>query len=312
VRPPSVPKQSDATVDFRSPLAEPLDGIAPPSGFVTIYYNNSFRREPLSQLPVSLYPDGCPAGENPMRASLIAIGVLVFLFLPAESRGAGVDLEVILAADVSRSIDDAEFEMQRKGYAAALTDPRVLTAIHARPGGAIAVCFIEWSGDEDQQVVVEWTEIRDEEDAGSMAAAILAAPRSFMGRTSISAAIDFAMAHFATSKWQANRRIIDVSGDGTNNSGRPVTEARDEAVGRGVTINGLAIINDKPNLGYSAHTQPPGGLPLYYRQNVIGGSNAFLLVVQDFNTFADAMAQKLAKEIDVARAPAEDQVSLLY
>jgi hypothetical protein len=247
-----------------------------------------------------------------MRASLIAIGVLVFLFLPAESRGAGVDLEVILAADVSRSIDDAEFEMQRKGYAAALTDPRVLTAIHARPGGAIAVCFIEWSGDEDQQVVVEWTEIRDEEDAGSMAAAILAAPRSFMGRTSISAAIDFAMAHFATSKWQANRRIIDVSGDGTNNSGRPVTEARDEAVGRGVTINGLAIINDKPNLGYSAHTQPPGGLPLYYRQNVIGGSNAFLLVVQDFNTFADAMAQKLAKEIDVARAPAEDQVSLLY
>jgi hypothetical protein len=247
-----------------------------------------------------------------MRAPLIAIGFMVILFFPGESRGAGVDLEVILAADVSRSIDDAEFEMQRKGYAAALSDPRVLTAIHARSGGAIAVCFIEWSGDEDQQVVVDWTEIRDEEDAGSMAAAILAAPRSFMGRTSISAAIDFAMGHFATSKWQASRRVIDVSGDGTNNSGRPVTEARDEAVGRGVTINGLAIINDKPNLGYSAHTQPPGGLPLYYRQNVIGGPNAFLLVVQDFNTFADAMSQKLAKEIDVARAPAKDQVSLLY
>jgi hypothetical protein len=244
-----------------------------------------------------------------MRPVLAAIVVLAFLGFTAEGRGAGVDLEVILAADVSRSIDDAEFDLQRKGYAAALTDPRVLAAIRGRSGAAIGVCFIEWSGDEDQQVVVDWSEIRDEEDAGSVAAAILAAPRSFMGRTSISAAIDFAVAHFATSKWQASRRIIDISGDGTNNSGRPVTEARDQAIARGVTINGLAIINDKPNLGYSAHTQPPGGLPLYYRQNVIGGPNAFLLVVQDFNSFANAMANKLAKEIDVASSAAERQVS---
>ncbi len=197
-----------------------------------------------------------------MRQGLAAIAFLACFSVVGEPRSAGVDLEVILAADVSRSIDDGEFDLQRKGYAAALTDPRVLTAIRGRSGAAIGVCFIEWSGDEDQQVVVDWNEIRDEEDAGSVAAAILAAPRSFMGRTSISAAIDFAMAHFATSKWQARRRIIDISGDGTNNSGRPVTEARDQAIARGVTINGLAIINDKPNLGYSAHTQPPGGLPL--------------------------------------------------
>jgi Protein of unknown function (DUF1194) len=246
-----------------------------------------------------------------VRQALAAIAFLVCFSAIGESRGAGVDLEVILAADVSRSIDDAEFDLQRKGYAAALTDPRVLTAIQGRSGAAIGVCFLEWSGDEDQQVVVDWTEIRDEEDAGSIAAAILAAPRSFMGRTSISAAIDFAMAHFATSKWQARRHIIDISGDGTNNSGRPVTEARDQAISGGITINGLAIINDKPNLGYSAHTQPPGGLPLYYRQNVIGGPNAFLLVVEDFNSFADAMAQKLAKEIDVARTAAEKRLSLL-
>ena len=244
-----------------------------------------------------------------MRGALVAIVLLAFLSVTGEARSAGVDLEVILAADVSRSIDDAEFDLQRKGYAAALTDPRVLAAIHGRPGAAIGVSFIEWSGDEDQQVVVDWTEIRDEEDAGSMAAAILAAPRSFMGRTSISAAIDFAMAHFTKSKWQAGRRIIDVSGDGTNNSGRAVTEARDQAISQGVTINGLAIINDKPNLGYSAHTQPPGGLPLYYRQNVIGGTNAFLLVVQDFNSFADAMAQKLAKEIEVAGSAGEKRMS---
>jgi hypothetical protein len=231
--------------------------------------------------------------------------------LTSESRGAGVDLEVILAADVSRSIDDAEFDLQRKGYAAAVSDPRVLTAIRGRPGATIGVCFIEWSGDEDQQVVVDWSELRDEEDAGTIAAAILTAPRSFMGRTSISAAIDFAMAQFAKSKWQAARHIIDISGDGTNNSGRPVTEARDQAISQGITINGLAIINDKPNLGYSAHTQPPGGLPLYYRQNVIGGSNSFLLVVEDFNSFANAMANKLAKEIDVAGSSAEKQLSAL-
>jgi uncharacterized protein DUF1194 len=246
-----------------------------------------------------------------MRRALVAVAILTVVSVTGGARSAGVDLEVILAADVSRSIDDAEFDLQRKGYAAALTDPRVLAAIQGRSGAAIGVCFIEWSGDEDQQVVVDWTEIRDEEDAGSMAAAILAAPRSFMGRTSISAAIDFAMAHFATSKWQAGRRIIDISGDGTNNSGRPVTEARDQAVSHGVTINGLAIINDKPNLGYSAHTYPPGGLPLYYRQNVVGGPNAFLLVVQDFNSFADAMAQKLAKEIDVAVSASEKRVSYL-
>jgi hypothetical protein len=246
-----------------------------------------------------------------MRLALAALVLLLSLGFAAESRGAGVDLEVILAADVSRSVDDGEFELQRKGYAAALTDPRVLAAIRGRSGAAIGVCFIEWSGEEDQQVVVDWSEIRDEEDAGAIAAAILAAPRSFMGRTSISAAIDFAMAHFAKSKWQAGRRVIDISGDGTNNSGRPVTEARDQALAAGVTINGLAIINDKPNLGYSAHTQPPGGLPLYYRQNVIGGPNAFLLVVQDFNSFADAMANKLAKEIDVAREAGENRFSSL-
>src|SRR5437762_8279319 len=238
-----------------------------------------------------------------MRRALVAIVILALFSVSGEARSAGVDLEVILAADVSRSIDDAEFDLQRKGYAAALTDPRVLAAIHGRPGAAIGVSFIEWSGDEDQQVVADWTEIRDEEDAGSLAAAILAAPRSFMGRTSISAAIDFAMAHFASSKWQAKRRIIDVSGDGTNNSGRAVTEARDQAISQGVTINGLAIINDKPNLGYSAHTQPPGGLPLYYRQNVIGGPGAFLLQVENFDTFAEAMTRKLVTEIAGLPAP---------
>ena len=235
-----------------------------------------------------------------MRRAFVALMVSALLAFNAGARAQNTDLLLVLAADVSRSIDQGEFELQRKGYAAALTDPRVLTAIHGRASAALGVCFVEWSGEEEQQVVVDWTEIRDEEDAASVAAAILAAPRSFMGRTSISAAIDFSMARFAAAKWQATRRIIDISGDGTNNSGRSVTDARDQAIASGVTINGLAIVNDRPNLGYSAHTQPPGGLPLYYHQNVIGGPNAFLIVVKDFNSFADAMANKLAKEIDVA------------
>ena len=238
-----------------------------------------------------------------MRFSLAVIAVAVVCSLSGPAPAAGVDLIVVLAADVSRSVDDGEFDLQRKGYAAALTDPRVLRAIHATKSGAIGVCFVEWSGDDEQQVVLPWTEIRDEEDGGGAAAAILKAPRSFTGRTSISAAVDFAKGYLGKSKWPApTRRIIDISGDGTSNSGRPITEARDQAVAAGVTINGLAIINDKPNLGYSAHTNPPGGLPNYYRQNVIGGANAFLVVVKDFNSFADAMANKLAKEINVAGA----------
>ena len=249
--------------------------------------------------------------RNPLINSVLTAAMFAALLAISEgARAQATDLLLVLAADVSRSIDESEFALQRKGYSAAVTDPRVLAAIRGGVTGTIAICFVEWSGAGEQNVVADWTVIHDEEDAGGVAAAILAAPRSFIGRTSISGAIDFAMERFAAAEPRANRHIIDISGDGTNNSGRPVTEARDQAISQGVTINGLAIINDKPNLGYSAHTQPPGGLPLYYRQNVIGGSNAFLLVVQDFNSFADAMANKLAKEIDVSGS-AGTQLSLL-
>jgi hypothetical protein len=229
-----------------------------------------------------------------------AVPAAVFLSVLACGGGVGAqttDLLLVLAADVSRSIDESEFALQRKGYSAALTDPRVLAAIRGGAGGTIAICFVEWSGAGEQNVVADWTVIRDEEDAGGFASAILAAPRSFIGRTSISGAIDFAMERFAAAQPRANRRVIDVSGDGTNNSGRPVTDARDQAVAEGVTINGLAIVNDKPNPGYAFHTQPPGGLPEWYRQNVIGGPGAFLRVVEDFHSFADAMTNKLVSEI---------------
>ncbi len=213
------------------------------------------------------------------------------------ARAENVDLLLVLAADVSRSIDEVEFNLQRKGYAAAITDPQVLRAIVGGRHHAIAVTFIEWSGAADQNVVVDWTVVRDEEAAGSVAATMLAAPRSFLGRTSISAAIDFAMERFAAATVDSDKRIIDISGDGTNNAGRAVTEARDQAVAAGVTINGLAIINTQANPGYAFHTQPPGGLPKYFEENVIGGPGAFLLKVDNFDTFAAAMTRKLVTEI---------------
>jgi hypothetical protein len=232
-----------------------------------------------------------------MRPAFAALMLLALLTFGGETRAQNTDLLLVLAADVSRSIDEGEFELQRKGYAAALSDPRVLAAIRGGSNGTAAICFVEWSGAGEQMVVVDWTVIRDDEDAGGLSASILAAPRSFMGRTSISGAIDFAMERFAAAKPRSNKRIIDISGDGTNNSGRPVTEARDQALAEGVTINGLAIVNDKPNPGYAFHTQPPGGLPEWYRQNVIGGPGSFLRVVEDFQSFADAMTNKLVSEI---------------
>src|SRR5207253_7665781 len=118
-----------------------------------------------------------------------------------------------------------------------------------------------------------------------------------------SAAIDFAMQRFAVAPDQADKRVIDVSGDGTNNAGRSITEARDEAVAAGVTINGLAIINTRSSPGYAFHTQPPGGLPKYYEENVIGGPGAFLLQVENFDTFAEAITRKLVTEIAGAPPP---------
>jgi len=233
-------------------------------------------------------------------AAAVVVGCLIGSSL---ARAETVDVALVFAADVSRSVDDDEFKLQRQGYATAITNPRVLQAIAAGPHGAVAICFVEWSGPEEQQVVAEWTVVRDGESAAAFAATLLNAPRSFVGRTSISAALDFSRAYLGKTGVAAERRVIDVSGDGTNNSGRPVLDARDETVMAGITINGLAIINEHPNPGYFAHTQPPEGLPEYYRQNVIGGPGAFLLVVQDFSTFGDAITNKLVSEIAALPTP---------
>src|SRR5258705_4893732 len=228
-----------------------------------------------------------------MKTAAAIITLLAWLAGIAVARAETVDLLLVLAADVSRSIDDGEFNLQRKGYAAAMTDRRVLRPIAGGRTHAIAITFIEWSGASDQNVVVDWTVVRDEEAAGGIAATMIAAPRSFLGRTSISAAIDYSLERLAAAPPQADKRIIDVSGDGTNNSGRPVTEARDQAGASGGTINGLALINTQANPGYAFHTHPPGGVPKYFEENVIGGPRALLLQGEKFSTPPGAINPKL-------------------
>ena len=232
-----------------------------------------------------------------IKFALAAAAGIGLLQLPALAEDGPVDLLLVLAADVSRSVDEKKFKLQRDGYAAAIADPRVVRAMTAGPAGRIALCFIEWASNGEQLVVIDWTAVGSTDDAQGIAGRVRDAPRSFIGRTSISAAIDYAMAHLARSPFQAPRRVIDVSGDGTNNSGRPVTVARDEAIAAGVTINGLVILSEVPLPTNPQHTHPPGGLTAYYENNVIGGPGAFVVEAENFESFGQLMISKLIKEI---------------
>ena len=197
-----------------------------------------------------------------------------------------VDVQLVLAVDCSGSIDNDEFALQIRGYAAALTNPKVLHAIRSGSVGAIAVTYVQWSGPFIHNQAVGWTVIKDEKSAAAFAAAMSATPRRiFGGGTSLSGAIDYGASLFSGSGFEAERRTIDVSGDGVNNSGRRPTDARDEAVQAGLTINGLPILTDVATLDR------------YYADNVIGGPGAFVMPAKDFASFADAILGKLIREV---------------
>jgi hypothetical protein len=230
-----------------------------------------------------------------LAASIVMLGSV-----PARA-AEQVDLLLVLASDVSRSVDTAKFQLQREGYAAALSNARVVEAIRSGPHGRIAICFVEWSGSTSQKVVIDWTVVGDAASARKIGDQMLELPRAFADRTSISAGIDFAMAQFERAPFTAPRRTIDVSGDGTNNSGRDVSTARDEALAKGVTINGLVILSETPLPWNPEHTNPPGGLGEYYRRNVIGGPGAFVMVAENHASFGQAIVKKMIAEI--ARAP---------
>jgi hypothetical protein len=212
-----------------------------------------------------------------------------------------VDLLLALAMDVSRSMEQPKFLLQREGYAAAITNPQVLDAIKSGAHQKIAICFIDWSGAGEQKLVIDWSVIDGAESARRFGDLIFEAPRSCNDR--IGGGITFAAAQIARSPFEAERHAIDVSGDGTNNAGRDVQFARDQAVAKGIVVNGIPILTELQYSRIPEHTNPPGGLEKYYRDNVIGGPGSFVMVAEDFSSFGRAMVKKLIAEIAAAPVP---------
>ena len=215
-----------------------------------------------------------------------------------------VDLELVLAVDVSGSVDGHEARLQREGYVAALRSPELVKTIETGIIGRIAVTYVEWAGLDHQFTIIDWAVIQDEASAGRFADALAAAPVNAGPWTSISGLINFSLPLFERNNVRGTRRVIDVSGDGPNNSGPLVTFARDAAVKRGVVINGLPIVNDR--LQIFGRRQMPN-LDLYYADCVIGGPGAFLVVAEDFNDFARAIRRKLIFEIAGVMPPGSRQ-----
>jgi len=229
-----------------------------------------------------------------LRVLIIAAAALLPI---AAAAAEPVDLLLVLAADVSRSVDATKFQLQREGYAAAVSDPRVIDAIRSGRYGRIGLTFVEWSGTGSQRMVIDWTMVGDADAGKGFGDRLLEAPRSFADRTSISGAIEFAMGQLARAPFESARRTIDISGDGTNNAGRDVRSARDEALAQGLTINGLVILSETPLSWNPDHTNPPGGLENYYRNNVVGGPGAFVMVAQNFASFGEAIIKKMIAEV---------------
>jgi len=197
-----------------------------------------------------------------------------------------VDLQLALMVDASGSVNQYRFELQKRGYVAALRNPRILGAVLGGRTQSIAISMVQWTGPFLQVVVLPWTQLKDEASVMSAAAIVEKTPRQlFGGGTSISGAIDYAMAMFPESPFKAERQVIDISGDGSNNGGRSVVRARNEAVEKGVTINGLPILAVEPYLDQ------------YYRDYVIGGPGAFMVVANDFESFGEAILKKMIVEI---------------
>jgi Protein of unknown function (DUF1194) len=222
---------------------------------------------------------------------LCAIGLLLAIARPAFAQ-TEVALQLVLAVDASGSVDNRRFELQKQGYAAAFRNPQVLRSIQSLMTGSIAVTMMQWTGPRLHVQVVDWMLVKDQSSAEALAAAIETAPRQlFGGGTSISGAIDYSRLLLAQTPFAGTRKTIDISGDGANNSGRPVTLARDEAVRDGIGINGLPILSLEPYLDK------------YYADNVIGGPGAFMIPARDYDTFADAIPKKLITEIAAGETP---------
>ena len=217
----------------------------------------------------------------------------------ARETGEPVDVELVLAVDVSWSMDRGEQEIQRNGYVAAFRNPEVQQVIMRGNYGKVAVTFVEWAGSFTQSVVLPWTLIDSREAADAFAYRLSVEEPDRERRTSISGALDFAVPMFSGNGFVGLRRVIDVSGDGPNNQGRPVTEAREAAVAKGITINGLPLMTSTASDGYANWGSIPD-LDRYYSHCVIGGPGAFMVPVRDWPQFPEAVRRKLVLELSDA------------
>ena len=204
-----------------------------------------------------------------------------------------VDVELILAVDVSYSMDMDELAIQREGYAQALVSKEFLQALKTGPNGKVAVTYFEWAASSDQKIIIPWRVIDGPETADAVANEIMKTPIRRASRTSISGAINFAMPLFDENPHRGIRRVIDISGDGPNNNGGPVVQARDAALEKGIVINGLPIMVKEPS--YS--TMDIDNLDFYYEDCVIGGPGSFVVTIKDREKFKEAIRTKLLLEV---------------
>jgi hypothetical protein len=229
----------------------------------------------------------------PMLRAFLTAAIAILAVAPAARSEVAVDVALVLAVDVSRSMSHEEMRIQRRGYADAIASAQVLRAISQGPYGRIAVTLFEWAGDHHAREIVGWTMIESRADAEAVAATLLTEYSLSERRTSISGGINHAVRLLEAVPFLAERRVIDVSGDGPNNQGLPVTVARDAAVAKGITINGLPLMTEG---GYGSAFNIPD-LDEYYRRCVIGGPGAFMIPVDDWDQFAEAVRRKLVLEI---------------
>lgn len=239
----------------------------------------------------------------PSKAALLALflGLSIspsFASSPETITGTPVDLELVLAVDISVSMNEDELKVQRDGYIAALTDPAVLQVIKSGPHGQIAVTYFEWAGVTSQHLIVPWTLISNATDAEAVAHQLERLPVWQPRRTSISGALDYGARLLDQSPFNSSRQVIDISGDGANNEGRPVTEARDAAVAQGITINGLPVMAENWDF-----TDGLEHLDRYYDNCVIGGPGAFTIAVKSWDEYPAALRRKFLLEIANKRAP---------
>jgi hypothetical protein len=259
-----------------------------------------------------LLPSGVPAWRRAiqMKIGLSAISLAVLaaagmavvsfaapnpprLFADKRPNAVPVDVELVLAVDVSFSMDPEEQALQREGYIKALTSTEFLRALREGANGKIAVIYVEWAGAHDQKIIMPWRLIEGPESADAVAGEIARAPYRRASRTSISGALNFSKTLFDTSGYRGLRRVIDVSGDGANNAGPLVAATRDEVLAMGITINGLPIMLNKPNMGYMDVAE----LDVYYEDCVIGGAGAFVIPIRERDKFIEATRTKLVLEV---------------